>query len=335
MRFGFTEALKDVHVLIPTAVKRGDNARLTCAYDLEEDSLYSIKWYKGNREFYRYTPRENPPMKVFPVAGLKVEEMNSNASSVMLAALDPSNSGKYRCEVSADAPSFHTNIVGGDLEVVDLPKNGPTIELHERIYSIGDILTANCSLSSTRRALANLTWIINNQTAHPQQTVKYPNYHDDILNEEVTIVGLKLVLQPKHFRFKSLLMVCRAQIFNIYENSTEKHVELDPSSNQIPFDDDVYHMGGGGYGRSSPFQDPEPDIKINHITAPDMSSSTASSAPPSPSHRMKLRTKDDIFSPVLLLLLILIINSISTVSTVAAVTPISSSSAHNQRTLLV
>lgn len=46
----------------------------------------------------------------------------------------------------------------------DLPKNGPTIESYERIYSIGDILTANCSLSSTRRALANLTWIINNQT---------------------------------------------------------------------------------------------------------------------------------------------------------------------------
>lgn len=36
----------------------------------------------------------------------------------MLTAVDPSNSGKYRCEVSADAPSFHTNIVTGDLEVV-------------------------------------------------------------------------------------------------------------------------------------------------------------------------------------------------------------------------
>lgn len=42
----------------------------------------------------------------------------SNASSVLLTALDPSHSGKYRCEVSADAPSFHTSIVTGDLEVV-------------------------------------------------------------------------------------------------------------------------------------------------------------------------------------------------------------------------
>lgn len=122
----------------------------------------------------------------------------------------------------------------------------------------------------------------------------------------MTIVGLKVVLQPKHFRFKSLLvsgklfnlthlsnvslcfslllcviclplffssfhffvlstfqLVCRAQIFNIYENSTEKHVELDGASNQIAFnDDDIYTYGG----RSSPFQDPDPNIKMNHIT---------------------------------------------------------------------
>lgn len=49
--------------------------------------------------------------------------------------------------------------------------------------------------------------------AHPQQTVKYPNYHDDILKEEVTIVGLKVVLQPKHFRFKSLLV--SGKLFNL------------------------------------------------------------------------------------------------------------------------
>lgn len=35
-------------------------------------SLYSVKWYKGRREFYRYSPRENPPMKTFPIAGVHV-----------------------------------------------------------------------------------------------------------------------------------------------------------------------------------------------------------------------------------------------------------------------
>lgn len=70
----FIVALKDVSVTIPQAVKRGSNAMLTCNYDMENDTLYSVKWYKGRREFYRYTPKENPAMKVFLTqSGLNVE----------------------------------------------------------------------------------------------------------------------------------------------------------------------------------------------------------------------------------------------------------------------
>lgn len=65
--------LRDVRVVIPAAVKRGDNALLICNYDMEGDSLYSIKWYKGKREFYRYTPKEPQSIKTFPVAGISVE----------------------------------------------------------------------------------------------------------------------------------------------------------------------------------------------------------------------------------------------------------------------
>lgn len=65
--------LRDVRVVIPAAVKRGDNARLICNYDMEGDSLYSIKWYKGKREFYRYTPKEAQSIKTFPVPGINVE----------------------------------------------------------------------------------------------------------------------------------------------------------------------------------------------------------------------------------------------------------------------
>jgi hypothetical protein len=66
--------LRDVRVTIPAAVKRGDNALLICNYDMEGDSLYSIKWYKGKREFFRYTPKETQSIiKTFPVAGINVE----------------------------------------------------------------------------------------------------------------------------------------------------------------------------------------------------------------------------------------------------------------------
>lgn len=44
-----------------------------CNYNLENDTLYSIKWYKGRREFYRYLPKENPAVKLFPMLGISVE----------------------------------------------------------------------------------------------------------------------------------------------------------------------------------------------------------------------------------------------------------------------
>lgn len=69
----FALTLKDVKVLVPAAVKRGENVNLICQYDLEGDTLYSMKWYKGKREFFRFTPKENPSLQIFPVPGIYVE----------------------------------------------------------------------------------------------------------------------------------------------------------------------------------------------------------------------------------------------------------------------
>lgn len=64
------EALNHVRMDMPGAVLRGGTATLRCHFDLEEDALYSVKWYKGGSEFYRFTPRETPPSKAFPIPRL-------------------------------------------------------------------------------------------------------------------------------------------------------------------------------------------------------------------------------------------------------------------------
>ena len=66
--------LKHVRVHVPMAVKEGETALLLCFFDLEGDALYSVKWYKGGREIFRYIPRETPSIKIFPIPGL--EELN-------------------------------------------------------------------------------------------------------------------------------------------------------------------------------------------------------------------------------------------------------------------
>uniref|UniRef100_A0A182M290 Ig-like domain-containing protein n=1 Tax=Anopheles culicifacies TaxID=139723 RepID=A0A182M290_9DIPT len=68
--------LRNVRVTVPTAVRKGDPVHLYCEYELEDNErLYSIKWYKGKREFYRYTPQVHPSVQVFStVSGIDVEE---------------------------------------------------------------------------------------------------------------------------------------------------------------------------------------------------------------------------------------------------------------------
>lgn len=62
-----------VHVTVPNAIQSGRNAIMTCDYELEDDDLYSVKWYKGKREFFRYTPKEIPSIKIFKLPGIRVD----------------------------------------------------------------------------------------------------------------------------------------------------------------------------------------------------------------------------------------------------------------------
>lgn len=57
----------------PAWVRRGQSALLRCEYELSGAPLYSVKWYRGTLEFYRYSPLENPPAKIFPFTGIKVD----------------------------------------------------------------------------------------------------------------------------------------------------------------------------------------------------------------------------------------------------------------------
>jgi len=47
-----------------------------------------------------------------------LQKTESNATQVVLTKLELEAAGEYRCEVSADAPSFHTAIVSATMDVV-------------------------------------------------------------------------------------------------------------------------------------------------------------------------------------------------------------------------
>ncbi|EEC19447.1 beat protein, putative [Ixodes scapularis] len=100
---------------VPSAVIQGRSMWLNCTYDLESDELYSVKWYKNDTEFYRYIPRDRPPAQNYDLPGVVVDMVKSREGNVFVAAVNLSTEGNYRCEASAEAPSFQT--VVGEREV--------------------------------------------------------------------------------------------------------------------------------------------------------------------------------------------------------------------------
>ncbi|XP_055544825.1 uncharacterized protein LOC129729929 [Wyeomyia smithii] len=156
------QGLDSVHIQVPQAVSLGGSAVLICECDLPDEDLYSVKWYKGKHEFFRYTSKEIPSIKIFPKAGISVNVNHSNASHVILSNVEPPTSGKYSCEITEAAPSFHTQIVTRELHVVDLPKSDPVIVDMKPYYGADEFLEVEC-ISNESLPAARLEWLINDQ----------------------------------------------------------------------------------------------------------------------------------------------------------------------------
>ena len=59
-------------------VQAGDMVELYCNFklDMEQSSLYSVKWYRDNVEFFRYIPSEDPHTTVFIIPGTINKQIN-------------------------------------------------------------------------------------------------------------------------------------------------------------------------------------------------------------------------------------------------------------------
>ncbi|XP_028171758.1 uncharacterized protein LOC114361041 [Ostrinia furnacalis] len=100
-----------------------------------------------------------PPTMVFPLPGASVDLAQSDHQQVRIVNMNRRLSGDYQCEVSADAPLFHTDIRSAPLTVVDPPFRAPQITVSQRSYARGDQIRANCSVDEAYPP-PNITWIL-------------------------------------------------------------------------------------------------------------------------------------------------------------------------------
>lgn len=209
---------------IPSNAIRGEDITLECLYDLQGDSLYSVKWYRNGQEFYRHIPTDRPQTVVFRQAGLIVDEYKSTETRIVLRNVDLTTSGKFRCEVSGEAPLFQTATHTNVLIVVDLPDEGPAITGTLPLYNPGETLTANCS-SFNSFPSATLNWYINGQVAPKRLLVEYP-VTSSRLQLYTSTLGLRLKVEKNLFtKSGDLKIKCTATIDPIYWKSNEESIQ--------------------------------------------------------------------------------------------------------------
>ncbi|XP_075150419.1 uncharacterized protein LOC142224523 [Haematobia irritans] len=187
-------SLSMTEVRIPKHIMRHEDAALGCKYDLDGESLYSVKWYKDGFEFYRYVPRDMPPGQVFPLPGVDVDLQNSTDNVVVLRRVTLQSTGRYRCEVSGEAPSFQTVSGHEDMIVVVTPSAGPQITGGKPRYQIGDLVSVNCT-SAPSKPICHLSWLINGVHAN-RSFLRY--YEPKIVGRE----GLEVATLGLEFRVR-------------------------------------------------------------------------------------------------------------------------------------
>merc|ERR1712136_641584 len=74
-----SESLFIEEVTGPGPVSAGADVVLHCKFDLEDDVLYAVKWFRFGREFYRFEPQRRPQIQIFPLDNVNVDREASNA----------------------------------------------------------------------------------------------------------------------------------------------------------------------------------------------------------------------------------------------------------------
>ncbi|XP_049532314.1 uncharacterized protein LOC125949382 [Anopheles darlingi] len=178
----------------------------------EEEKLYSIKWYKDNEEFYRYVPSASQPIKSYKIEGIRVDPNHSDGSKVLLRGLTLKSSGVYRCEISAEAPSFDSVQGEGRMDVIYVPKDGPHIsDAGQKSYHVGETMELNCTSGRSYPA-ATLQWYLNDVlVTDSNNIIHYPPVHNQH-GLITTLTGLNMVVNQRHYVDDTIRIKCVASL---------------------------------------------------------------------------------------------------------------------------
>ncbi|CAH2076190.1 unnamed protein product, partial [Iphiclides podalirius] len=214
-------SLRLLELRVPGHVLLGSRPSLLCRWELGPgDILYSIKWYKDGKEFFRHLPRDREPHRRFYLPGVEVESSDALGSNLSLSAVTLLTGGRYRCEVSGEGPLFPTVSDHADMIVVVLPEYGPVVSGFRPLYRIGERVHVNCTSGRSQPAI-QLTWYINGEPA-PFGTVTSPIVLKDREGFSTSSLKLDFKVTKRHFQNGGLKVKCLATLASVYWRSNEE-----------------------------------------------------------------------------------------------------------------
>ncbi|XP_066996216.2 uncharacterized protein [Anabrus simplex] len=155
----------------------------------------------------------------------------SNAREVTLRDVRRDLTGFYKCEVSADAPLFHTVIKSALMIVADLPDDNPSVSIEKLKYSLGEKIRANCTSHASYPAV-NLTWYLNGkQVSNSPHARVFPLLQQEPEGLEIARSSVELEATSGVFRDGKGKLRCLATLFTLYRRSEE--VELVEDTPQL------------------------------------------------------------------------------------------------------
>ncbi|XP_042881726.1 uncharacterized protein LOC122259185 [Penaeus japonicus] len=219
-------SIRITKVEVPPAIEVGSQGDLDCAWDEGQDQMYSVKWYQGANEFYRYTPAAKDPIQIFDLVSLDVDRQKSWGGTVRIANVTLAAGGLFHCEVSADGPTFHTASDYATLNVVDLPDGAPVISGLRSSYLPKDWVDLTCTSSRSKPA-PKVSFRINAELAAPEWLEPQVDTLDSA-GLTTSSRRLRFYLLPELLQDGDARLQCVAEIPQIYRQVTEDLLSTRP-----------------------------------------------------------------------------------------------------------
>ncbi|OQR79229.1 exportin-T-like, partial [Tropilaelaps mercedesae] len=207
-------------------VLAGQGTWLNCSYDPGDDVIYSLKWYKDNVEILGYMPLDGPRrLKVYNLTGVYIDLKRStpNPANIYLSHTDRFSEGRYRCEVSGEAPNFHTARAHKDMTVVAIPSNGLVVSglSERRAYGIGDLVNVSCSFGPSKPN-ASLDWFVNEIMMSAKAGHTLASHSVDAEGRSLITKTLTFSLTSSHFWRGEMKLQCNSLIRVEFNVSSEE-----------------------------------------------------------------------------------------------------------------